>query len=591
MMDADALLQALRVRTPDGKPMSPPRGHIHDDLVMGAREHIRNSGVVDLVTQWRADDVSDRARRGGRPPLVTDLAILTGVTVLGLLQEPITLVETHRLLTARITPAAARLLDVPARRPSYYAVTRAFARVADVIDPRPFPTRRRPTWGRVQEIDAARDPERVAELERRSRLVGDALIEASLSLAPAEISGWDGDVAIDGTKLPVWGRRGNPALESRTDDTLMSPEVNAGWHAKTEVRRENSETVAKPGAEYTFAYEAHIAMMVTGRDQPQARLILGFSLDRPGVSPAQNAVKVLESIKSRGYKPGRLIVDRGYSSKRQEDFHRPVRGLGYDPVMDYQRTELGIQGSYGGMVMLGGTYYCPATPQPLRSLYADRETKRIDDDTFGRRLDQLQTYRMRPKNQWTPSSTSITFRCPAAGPRPLALCPNKDRAGDRLAIARGKRRALPIMAVPPEDRPPVCANRDSISVPVGDLPKQFQALAYLTDDWLDVYKPGRSQNEGLNGFVKDPTSTDIGNAGQFRFRGYGKRLIGTAILFSIANLRILRAHVARTSRSSTPQTPRPRRGRPPAETFASRNQPDHGPPPGRADPEQPSHVA
>ena len=76
-------------------------------------------------------------------------------------------------------------------------------------------------------------------------------------------------------------------------------------------------------------------------------------------------MRLLTSVRERGYPAGFLGADRGYSQARPEHFHLPVRALGYSLVMDYKETELGRQANSGGAVMVEGTFYCPAMPEDL----------------------------------------------------------------------------------------------------------------------------------------------------------------------------------------------------------------------------------
>ncbi|MFF7590320.1 hypothetical protein ACFZCK_22785 [Kitasatospora purpeofusca] len=86
---------------------------------------------------------------------------------------------------------------------------------------------------------------------------------------------------------------------------------------------------------------------------------------KPGHDPAGNALTALKDLSRRGYKPGWLAADRAYSNAQPDSFHLPLLDLGYRPIWDYRRDQLGIQGSHAGALLVDGTWYCPNIPAPL----------------------------------------------------------------------------------------------------------------------------------------------------------------------------------------------------------------------------------
>lgn len=75
----------------------------------------------------------------------------------------------------------------------------------------------------------------------------------------------------------------------------------------------------------------------------------------------------------------------------------------------------------------------------------------------------------------------------------------------------------------PDDEDPapkVCTNKRSVSVPVESLPKGYQELEYRSEAFDAVYRPGRSEIEGVNRILKD-VNIRLADASQRRGRGFG----------------------------------------------------------------------
>jgi len=155
---------------------------------------------------------------------------------------------------------------------------------------------------------------------------------------------------------------------------------------------------------------------------PVPPLIIAMSLDRPGVNPGRNALVALSSIAQRGYPTGDVVTDLGYSQQKVENYHNPTRTLGYEPIMMYKRKDLGVQGTYNGILLIEGTLYGPCIPQPLIDASIDYANKVIDSATYTARLEQRRAYAARRKEH-TPGKATYVVVCPAYGPNATATCP------------------------------------------------------------------------------------------------------------------------------------------------------------------------
>lgn len=115
-------------------------------------------------------------------------------------------------------------------------------------------------------------------------------------------------------------------------------------------------------------------------------LALGLAVDRPGIDPGGNGVKALRSVVDRGYRPGLVGADRAYSTAVAENFHLPLKALGYSLVMDYRIDQLGRQASSSGALLVEGSWYCPNIPEPLIDSTIEYRNGKIDSDTYNSRI-------------------------------------------------------------------------------------------------------------------------------------------------------------------------------------------------------------
>jgi hypothetical protein len=142
-----------------------------------------------------------------------------------------------------------------------------------------------------------------------------------------------------------------------------------------------------------------------GAPPAHPNLAIGLALARPGEDPGGTGARVLASAAARGHKPGWLGYDRAYTQALPERFHLPARALGYSPVMDYRADQLGIQANTGGALLIEGTWYCPALPEPLITATADLRAKDIDRETHAGRIAARPTS-SNAKTAPTPTATS-----------------------------------------------------------------------------------------------------------------------------------------------------------------------------------------
>ena len=257
----------------------------------------------------------------------------------------------------------------------------------------------------------------VARRERLESVVGD-LLEASVQVCTEEeLARFDGSVGLDATVVPLYSR----GPSSRAGTCASDPA--GGWYVREGDHRDVIGPKGKKLRKLFWANEATIVAMgrAPGALPSHPNLILAACLARPGEDPGGTAVRLLCGVRARGYPASFLGADRGYTQAHPERFHLPVRALGYSLVMDYKETELGRQANSAGAVMVEGTFYCPAMPEPLVSASADLRHGVIDGATHSARIAARASWRL-VRKEGPDQGGYERFACPARGAYPHLCC-------------------------------------------------------------------------------------------------------------------------------------------------------------------------
>ena len=404
----------------DGLTLPPAGGGVSDDTVAFAAELIDRSGTAPVIE-------AALAHRTGRPRPLPVRAVLTALLCLALDDRPLFLTDATRLLFQQLSQTSRRLLGVPgtatterAFKAAYRRVRYCFGAICSVMDPSPLPKNRRLT---EQDLKARAKPMTPAQAQAaRSRLEAfiNALIEASISaLTAGELGAYDGSAGLDATPVPLFSR----GPSRRTG--LCASDPDGGWYVREGDHREREDDKGKPLRKISWALEATIATMARppGAAPACPDLAIGLALTRPGEDPGGTGARVLTSLAARGHKTGWLGYDRAYTQALPERFALPARALGYFPVMDYRADQLGIQANTGGAILVEGTWYCPALPEPLITA-----TTRLRDHAITRELYHQQITARRPyqlKRKDGPDADGYQrLSCPALGKHPglIARC-------------------------------------------------------------------------------------------------------------------------------------------------------------------------
>ncbi|MHB8293649.1 MAG: hypothetical protein ACYDH5_03295, partial [Acidimicrobiales bacterium] len=389
------------------------------------------------------------------------------------------------------------------------------------------------------DVLASRDPEGSARKQARLDWVANQLVEATLRMVPRDVRRkWKGNVCIDATPVAAFGKRGT----TRKSD-MVSIEPDAAWYVREDDHRDPGDDRGKQYRKVIWGWEATLAVMSTndpsGHDDiPYLVAAIGFG--KPGHDVSGHGTRAFASIAERGHPAGHAVADRAYfPNSRPEHLQLPLRALGYDLVFDYREDQLGITDNQAGAIQVEGAWYCPVMPQVLIDATLDyRVRKTIDEATWRQRIEQRRRYLLRPK-ALPDADGYFPMRCPAAGPSATATCPIKAAAGSTAGRAH-----IPVVPSHP-DR--ICTNASSVSFPPAAGAKYAQSLHFGSPEWQAMYSTARNTIEGFNGYVKDANHEALDQPGRRRVRGYTAQYIFTALLVMSANIRKLRAFLAKTA--------------------------------------------
>jgi hypothetical protein len=524
-------------------------GGVSDETVTFAAGLVDRSGKAPVIE-------AALAHTTGRPRPLPVRAVLTALLCLALDDRPLFLTEATRLLFCRLSPASRRLLGVTgtaATRQAFLAACRrvryCFHAVLETMDPSPLPKNRRLS---EQDLKARTRQMTYAEVKTaKDRLEAfiNSLLEASISvLTEQERAAFDGSAGLDATPVPLFSR----GPSRRTG--LCASDPDGGWYVREGDHREREDDKGKLLRKISWALEATIA--TTARPPGAApacpNLAIGLVLARPGEDPGGTGARVLASVAARGHKTGHLGYDRAYTQALPERFHLPARALGYRPVMDYRADQLGIQAHSQGALLVEGSWYCPALPEPLITTTARLRDHDIDRPAYDTQIAGRAPYQLKRKDG--PDADGYQrLSCPALGGHPGLMCPLRQAS---LSPRDGRPKVLQ----PPEEPPKICT-QTAITIAPGTGARYRQDLPYGTPAWQARYATLRNTIEGLNGYAKDPAHQALAQPGRRRVRGIAAQSLFTAMLLMAANIRKIRAcrELTATRKAATDQRARQRR--------------------------------
>ena len=557
MVGAEAALATDTATVPAPSPhFVAPKGKLDDGLVFHAIALIDKSPLVATIHTWRE---ADRGGPGGRPQTFPTRALLVAMVVCGITDQPMLATRFCDVLFHQLSPTMRHALGVP-KPPgpgdhngwdnTYRNVRTRLHSLLDLMDPSPLPKNRRldaVAFDALVELRrASRTDEQWAERDDRLTWFINQILEMSISTVPRDVRrAWKGSAAVDDTHIPAFARP--ERRQKRTKKgltpvlTRSSSDPDAGWYSRDKRDAKDGSTDPK-----VTKWAMDACLVVSGSDDPSKpaampTLVLGMApLRRPGTRIGQSAVRALADIAQRGHPAHLLAGDRAYTQCKPEDFQLPARSLGYQLVIDYKIDQLGLQGTHQGMILVDGSFYCPAMSEALINATKDLRDGKIDEATHRARIAERQRLAIRARRQ-PDADGHLRVMCPAASPAPQVRCQLKPASEGGNGKVRTRIPVTDLLAA----HPPKICTQGSITLPPDAGAKFRQMFGHETDEWHRAYATLRNSNEGMNGFIKDDAREAVDDPERRRIRGVAAQSILVAFQLFSANIRKINEFLTR----------------------------------------------
>lgn len=546
---------------------------LDDALVVQAHRRVVKTGILERLARWRAEDTPP-AHMGGRPALISDEALLTGLMLLAKEGAPLHLTRVAELFQYRLSDSARELLDL--ERPSttfvghvgeqrrwFHNTHRAFHRIHKLLDPFPQERRESKTYTALQDILDNHDP--VLEAKRKTRLneYTAAFLMMTYREQPRAIrrASRQLDLSFDQTYVgpPTTKQYSRKTLQQKVQEEARNPDdrtrapgpVDAfiGWHITTGDRVDNprgSADMTTPkgfnGKDARWGWDLTLAVRVDSKRPGTKRtpaLVLGATLSLPNINVAEEAVVAMTAATATGLRPGLADADRQYwANATVERLHDPAAALGFTPSTAYRKDRLGVRGGDHGALYIEGSAYCPGTPKALQDASKDSVSGTIDIATYRARIKERQAFELHVKEKPDGKGRTV-LRCPALGPSPTVTCPLREL----LKTVTPRERP----GVDPDDVPDfadkIC-KQHSVSFDTANMRREKQGLTYGTPEWERFHSHARNSIESTNQQLKSGGTEDIESASRRRVRGLGAAQIMLTVLLANFNIRKIAAFIS-----------------------------------------------
>ncbi|ASD21702.1 hypothetical protein B7495_06015 [Cryobacterium sp. LW097] len=554
------------------------RGRIHqlidDEIVVLMEGRVRKTGVLEKLREWSDEDAAAFSL-GGRPSLISERAVLTGMLLLANEGNAMFLTSVRDLFMFRLSDASRELLGLeasqlafvghPAEKKRWYANTsRAFHRMNDLMDPFPQERRYSKTYTQIQSILRTHDTQLAEKRKARLDEFTKLFLVMTYNEQPRNVRRAANkiDISFDQTYIGTPTTKGysRKSLSKKvaeeaaiTEKRTLKPgpvDAFAGWHVTTGPRTDASRgevDLTEPGkkdsaAVYRWGWEINIAVRVDSEKPGRRRfpaLAVAATMSLPNVQVAEEAISLMRATKALGLEPGVGDADKQYwANATPERLHDDALAEGFTPSTDYRVDRLGHQGGDHGALYIEGGTYCPATPEPLQNATKEVLGNLIDTATYRERIKTRTAFQLHQKEKPDAKGRAV-LRCPALGPSPTVTCPLREL----LKTVTDKTRPAVDEENLPDFADKICSQH-SVSFDTAKNRRSAQAFEYGSKEWDQFHTHARNSIESLNNQIKSGGTEDIESASRRRVRGFGAAQLIVTILLTNFNLRKIAAFVS-----------------------------------------------
>ncbi len=568
-----------------------------------AEQLLEQSGLGDVARRQallgrRLPPASDPKRRDAKVKEIGDRAnqLLTGLLTNALRNRPLHRKGVRRVLShgdmsnGRRKELGFRTPRTHRERLNYdKRIDRLWNEICDGLDPA-----------------SADTPEEAVERFETLVTICSDLLTLTFELMPRWMRrAYRGDLTVDGTPIGMWGTPGSvsrvqvpksrgPVASAEGELTLR--QFERVFHAReshdpdalAEVVATSSMKsvlfdVANPLGGYCVredksvrGYEAHLLSTtdaeLAGHACGLPSLVLGVSLCTPGVAIADMAITLLRDHARRGLPARFLAADTPYGNTAANVFARPLRELGYQPLIPLHPSMTGRRGTWSTAVIIDGDLYSHAVPDELAEATA-RHKKRLDEiarkypagDPERERLvaeataEYQQNLREREKyrlvvEQWDPERI-LPYRvaCGANATAQRLICGNSPtsviRGRKREARRRMQRTGRPanplLQIIPNVPQTPLCTQARVTLSPTDPGAETWlrtnRPFTPGSDEAQRRYNQARNTSEAVNGFAKDTAFEALASNQVRRAHGLAANMLLATFQLLAANLRKIRS--------------------------------------------------